>query len=110
MAASRLTDMAHRLTMAGHDALLEDRLDGTPPVLELTLRPWRGPLAPQDAIEGTLQIRPGGVDQDTVRVRAACDSPELPWVEEDQIPAPKLTAAWLEARVLSFVGQVLARA
>jgi len=110
MAAPRLSDIAQRLLMARHDAQVEDLLDGSPPVLRLALRPWQGPLAGPDPVEGTLEIEPIGMEQDAVVVRSACEDPERPWAEEERIPAAKLTAAWLEGRILAFVGKVLDRA
>jgi hypothetical protein len=110
IAAPRLTDIAQRLALARHEAAVEDHLDAFPPVLRLTVRPWRGPLAAPDAVEGVLEIMPLGVEQDAVGLRYACEAPERPLAEEERIPTAKLTASWLEGRVLGFVGQVLDRA
>jgi hypothetical protein len=113
MAEPRLVDFAQRLSMARHDAAVEDLLDGSPPRLLLSLRPWRGPWTdelspPQGTLELALEAGPEG----QVAVRMWLDAnPEADEPTEMVRLAPaRLSAAWLEGLTLDFVGRLLARA
>jgi hypothetical protein len=109
MAVPRLQDVARRLQIARHTAAVEDRLDGPPPSLTLSLRPWRGPwtheLSPAGGrLELTLEDGPAG----PVTVRTWLDATDDEATAETVGPAAKLSAGWLEAPALDFGERLLA--
>jgi hypothetical protein len=111
MAVPRLQEVARRLQVARHEAAVEDHLEGTPPLVRLRFRPWRGPLSRgAGPAEGTLEIAlaDGGEGQVVARawLDASTDVPD----QEARVHLSRLGAAWLEARVLDFVGRLLANA
>ena len=96
--------------MARHQASVEDFLDGSPPALRLSFRPWRGPWTeklspPGGVLELALEDGPEGPV--TVRVRLDPEAPEP--TEELRVSPAKLGAAWLEGHALGFVERVLHR-
>lgn len=111
MAVPRLHDLAQRLQLARHEALAEDNLDGTPPNIRLTFRPWRGPwteeLSPPRSL---LELVVESVPEDQIVVRIWLDGEASEATDETSVSAAKLGAAWLEAVVLDFAERVLARA
>lgn len=109
MAIPRLEDVVQRLLMARHEADLEDLLEEDHPRILLTLRPWLGPWAETaEVVTSRLEVavENGGEEQVVVRVWFGQGS------DHDgiaRITAPKLSAQWLERRVLEFVDHVLDR-
>lgn len=110
MAVPRLKEMAQRLVLARHDAVVEDLLDASRPRVQLTVRPWRAPLTPHEASDGRLElgIEDEGEERISLRFWLGAHS-EVPTGQES-IPTAKLDGAWLEGRVLGFLGQLLDRA
>jgi hypothetical protein len=111
MAVPRLRDVALRLQMARHAASVDDRLDGSPPTLRLTLRPWRGPWTeelhpPRGVLELTLDAGPDG----PVTVRTWLDDEADHSTEQVSVPPTRLSAGWLESHAVHFVERLLARA
>ena len=111
MAVPRLQDVTQRLQMARHEASVEDRLDGSPPSLRLTLRPWRGPWTeelhpPQGLLEVTLDAGPDG----PVTLRTWLDDEADRPTEEAEVSPSKLSAGWLGSHVVHFIERLLARA
>ncbi|MDH3208172.1 MAG: hypothetical protein OEO79_16340 [Gemmatimonadota bacterium] len=110
MAVPRLKEMAQRLVLARHDAVVEDLLDASRPRVQLTVRPWRAPFTPHEASDGRLElgIEDEGEERISLRFWLGAHS-EVPTGQES-IPTAKLDGAWLEGRVLGFLGQLLDRA
>ncbi|HET9947388.1 MAG TPA: hypothetical protein VFQ22_00550 [Longimicrobiales bacterium] len=118
MAAPRLLEVASRLRMARHHAAFEDLLDDPTPRLVLQLTPWAAPFSAASerfgagVFELALERRDTErrtEEQVVVRTRVDCvDRTEI--LGERQIAVARLTAPWLEAVVLDFVREVLARA
>jgi hypothetical protein len=110
MSVPRLVEVARRLELARHDAVVEDLLDEVPALVRLSVRPWRGPwtrtLSPPSGVF-ELEIDPAREDQIISRIQldAETDGP----ADETLLQPSRLTAAWLEARVLDFVTKLLAR-
>ena len=106
-----MEEFAQRLQMARHDAVVDDMLDGTPALLRLTVRPWRGPwteeLAPP---RGTfeLALEPGAEEGVTVRLWLDLEA-QAP-SDAARVPPSRISAAWLEGAILDFVARLLARA
>jgi hypothetical protein len=111
MAVPRMEEFAQRLQMARHDAVVEDLLDGTPALVRLTVRPWRGPWTDDPAPpRGILELALEAGTEERVTVRSWL-SPEAPApYEEVRVPPSKVGAAWLEGAILDFVARLLARA
>jgi hypothetical protein len=111
MSVPRLVEVARRLELARHDAAVEDLLDEVPSLVRLSVRPWRGPwtgkLSPPPGIF-ELEIDAAREDQIVARVQLDPEADEP--AEETLLQPSRLTAAWLEARVLDFVAKLLARA
>jgi hypothetical protein len=107
MAAPRLRETALRLSMARHEARVDDLLDGPAPTLRLVLQPWSSPLADERPREGVLEIGIEDPDPQHVVVRYGISCSEPPVVREDRIPTTKLSSSWLDARLLDFVTLVL---
>jgi hypothetical protein len=109
MAVPRLEEVARRLQMARHQAAVEDLLEGTPPTLRFSVRPWRGPWTEElSPPRGTLVLSLEG--EDAVRVCAWLDPEADEPAEEASVPPMRINAAWLERLVLDFVERLLARA
>jgi hypothetical protein len=110
MAAPRLEQVAHRLEMARHGAAVEDLLDGVPPAIRLTVRPWSNPMDEDvEPAAGMLEfvVEPGahGMILAQSWTGASFDVP----LEELRVPPGSFGAAWLEARVLDFLARLLGR-
>ncbi|MGD8281575.1 MAG: hypothetical protein PVF69_10500 [Gemmatimonadota bacterium] len=110
MAVPRLEETALRLTMARHDAQVEDLLDDPAPLLRLTLRPWSSPLSDEEPREGHLEIGLEDLDQEYVTVRSWLAEPGASAVREDRIATTRITSSWLDSRLLDFIGLVLDQA
>ena len=107
MAVPRLEDIAQRLVMARHEAVVEDLLDEAPPIVRLTMRPWRGQLAAPSAVaEGSLEL---AIEEGTeeISLHVWLGPRTGPSSDQERVPTAKLGAAWLEGRVLSFVQRLL---
>ena len=111
MAVPRIEEIARRLQLARHRAVLEDLLEGAPPLLRLTVHPWRGPwtkpLAPPVGVF-ELRIEPKADEELTLRLRLDLDADQPH--EEVTLQVSQLNGASLDARVLEFVEKLLARA
>jgi hypothetical protein len=108
MAVPRVQEIAQHLTMARHQSVAEDLLDSSPPSVRLTFRPWQGPLSRDGSVEGHLEITVESLHQDCVVVRSAVrDGERLVAEDQERLPTKRLTAGWLEARILTFIGLVL---
>jgi hypothetical protein len=111
MAMPRLHDIAQRLQLARHEAAAEDHLDGSPPTVRLTFKPWRGPWTeelspPLSVLELAVECEPA----ERIAVRMWLDSEATEPTDEATVAPNKLGAAWLEGIVLDFVARALARA
>ena len=105
LAVPRLEEAAQRLTMARHQAFVEDLLDASPPVVRLTLKPWQAPLASGRSAEGRLLIGLPDPNGETVSLSYDLGDQGEPVVEH--VPAARLSGTWLEFNILAFIGRVL---
>jgi hypothetical protein len=110
MAVPRLQETALRLSMARHQAHLEDLLDAPEPVLQLTLRPWSSPLAEEKPGVGHLVIGIQTLAQEYVTLRYWVGGPDGAPPRDDRIATDKITSSWLDCRLLDFIGFVLGEA
>lgn len=110
MAAPRLQAAAQRASMARHDARMEDLLDSPRPTLGLTLLPWTPPLSTAEPVRGRLEIGIQDREGEHVTLRYRIAGADGPTLGEERIATAKLTASWLDARVLDFIARVLAEA
>lgn len=113
MAEPRLLDFAQRLSMARHGAAVADLLDGSPPRLLLSLRPWRGPWTdelcpPQGTLE--LALEAGAEGQVAVRMWVDANPETDEPTEALSLALASLSATRLEGLAVEFVARVLARA
>ena len=107
MALPRLLEMAQRVAMERHRAHVEDRLDESPPSIGVVIRPWHGPMKSSWTLEGRFEVALEEAGPEIVVVRYESDGSDNPLEGEERIPAPKLTARWLETRFLDFIAQLL---
>lgn len=111
MSVPRIEEVAQRLQLARHDAVVEDLLDQTPPRIRLTVRPWRGPwtegLSPP---AGVLELELDTGEDEQVIMRIWLDPEADEPTAETSVPPARLGAAWLDAQVLDFVAKLLERA
>lgn len=111
MSVPRIEEVAQRLQLSRHDAVIEDLLDQARPRIRLTVRPWRGPwtegLSPPAGMF-ELELQGGGDDQVIMRIWLDVDGAEPS--AETTVPPARLGAAWLDAQVLDFVARLLERA
>jgi hypothetical protein len=108
MAVPRLEQVAQRLQMARHEAHVEDLLDGVPPAIRLTVRPWSNPMDEgREPMAGMLEFVVEPVAHGMILAQswtgASFDVP----LEELRVPPGSFGAAWLETRVLEFLAKLL---
>ncbi len=108
MAVPRLQEVALRLHMARHHAVVEDHLDGAPPLIRLTVRPWRGPWSEgQEPPEGTLElVLEPGAEGMVIAESWIGPAAKEPAALARVAPA-KFGAAWLEGQVFDFLARLL---
>jgi hypothetical protein len=108
MAAPRIQDVATSLRLARHEAVAEDELESSPPLLRLRLRPWRGAMAEKRSGPwARLEIELQEDTEERVVVRAWLDDGTGDPSDEVAVAPGRLRAGWLEALVLEFVRDVL---
>jgi hypothetical protein len=108
MAVPRLEEVAQRLVMARHETRLDDSLDSSLPIVRFTIRPWQGPWSDvAEEAEGRLEISVENDNDEWVVLRAWLAGTSGSPTHEIRIETKRFGAAWLEARILAFVGTVL---
>lgn len=106
-----LAKIAQRLREARHEAWVEDRLAETPPVLRLSVRPWRGPWSEETSPQGgVLVLALEDAPEERVLVRAWLATEAEEPTGGTSIAPIRVSAAWLERLVVGFVAQLLERA
>jgi hypothetical protein len=108
MAAPRIQDVATTLLAARHEAVAEDELESSPPLLRLRLRPRLGAMAEERSGPwARLELELREDTEDGVVVRAWLDDHTADPSDEVALPPGRLRAGWLEALLLEFVSDVL---
>jgi hypothetical protein len=109
MAVPRLQAAVLRLQLARHEAALEDHLEDSPPLLRMTMRPWRSALVrtPPPPF-ATLEVELEEGEEDFIAARMWLD-PTVKPAGEARMALSRVTAGWLEQMTLEFVGKVLDR-
>jgi hypothetical protein len=110
MAVPRLRTVITHLQIARHEAWLEDLLEASPPLIRMTMRPWRAVLAstPPPPV-ATMEIELEEPEEASVIARMWTASTVKPDAEV-RAPVPRVSAGWLEDICLVFVRRVLDRA
>jgi hypothetical protein len=110
MAVPRLRAVIVRLQIARHEAWLEDLLEGSPPLIRMTMRPWRAILThtPPPPL-ATLEVELEDQEEASVVARMWIEPTVKPETEV-RVPVARVSAGWLEDVSLEFVERVLDRA
>jgi hypothetical protein len=109
MAVPRLRSVITRLQMARHEAWLEDLLDESPPLIRMTMRPWRALLRPAPPPPlATMEIELDEQAEASVVARMWIEPTVAPEAEI-RVSVPRMSARWLDDVSLEFVERVLDR-
>jgi hypothetical protein len=107
MAVPRLRSVITRLQMARHEAWLEDLLEDSPPLIRMTMRPWRALLTPTPPPPlATLEIELDEQAEASVVARIWTE-PTVEPEAEVRVSVARVSAGWLEDVSLEFVERVL---
>jgi hypothetical protein len=110
MVVPRLRTVITRLRIARHEAWLEDLLEVSPPLIRMTMRPWRAVLAPTPPPPlATLEIELEEQTEASVVARMWI-GPTVKPEAELRAPLPRVNASWLEGVSVDFVERVLDQA
>ena len=111
MAVPRLEQIVARLQLARHHALVEDRLDASPPTVRFRAELRRGPWGAEDrGPSGVMELSLAEGDAGPIRARTWLGDEGSEPHSVRSIAVAKLDAATVEQLALSFLEDLVARA
>ncbi len=103
----RLIALAQRLELAGHETVLDDRLDGSPPSLRFRLKPRTAPFdSPSEDAGAVLEVVLDGSGSRLISriwLNPFGESPS----EEVEVASCHATEPWLDSQLIAFVDKTL---